>query len=312
MTSFGCVPFASVCPCARCVDAITSLSSSARHTPTATASWPIATWRKPGSSPARKRSSTFSSKRRMSSISRRKSLSVSRASACVFFSAVAIGRTLASSTVKLGEQWTEILERAAARLGARRGRASASPSRIRWSGSRSSSARCPTARRFLLDVERDGETVGLNPDLVTRALLRLDSEGVVGELSLGDVRTEHHALAEEWRGLVDALPADWSHLLAQVDLDSSDFVDRAAMLIGPTNPVLADGVRALQFRSARLRRLRRLGRDGRALSRAARRREDHRADLDREGRLRRASGRHAGPGVARRRPRRSSPRGPSS
>ena len=52
---------------------MTSPSSSARQTPTATASWPMATWRKPGSSPARKRSSTFSSKRRMRSISRRKS-----------------------------------------------------------------------------------------------------------------------------------------------------------------------------------------------------------------------------------------------
>ena len=33
MTSFGCVPLASVCPCARCVEAITSPSSSARQTP---------------------------------------------------------------------------------------------------------------------------------------------------------------------------------------------------------------------------------------------------------------------------------------
>ena len=51
---------------------------------------------------------------------------------------------------------------------------------------------------------------------------------------------------------MDALPSDWSHLLAQVDLDSSDFVDRAALLLGPTNPLLVDGVRALRFRSARL------------------------------------------------------------
>ena len=33
MTSFGCVPFASVCPCARCVEAKTSPSSIARQTP---------------------------------------------------------------------------------------------------------------------------------------------------------------------------------------------------------------------------------------------------------------------------------------
>ena len=87
MIAFGCVPFASVCPCARWVDMIVSSSSSAAITPEATASWPIATWRKPGSSPARNRSSTFSSKRRISSISRNSSrrLSSDRASSALGF-----------------------------------------------------------------------------------------------------------------------------------------------------------------------------------------------------------------------------------
>ena len=44
----------------------------------AVASWPIATCRNPGSSPARKRSSTLSSNRRMSSISRKKPRRASR------------------------------------------------------------------------------------------------------------------------------------------------------------------------------------------------------------------------------------------
>jgi hypothetical protein len=164
---------------------------------------------------------------------------------------VAIGRTLASSTVKLGEQWTDILgelprgwERATVELEV------ADPEDAERVALLL--GQVPDGRTFELDVERDGETVGLNPDLVSRALARLDAEGLAGELALRDFRTEHHALAEEWRGLVDALPPDWSHLLAQVDLDSSDFVDRAAMLVGPTNPVLVDGVRSLQFRSARL------------------------------------------------------------
>src|SRR5689334_4826272 len=73
MTAFGCVPRASVCPCARWVEAKTSPSSIAWQTPTATASWPIATCRNPGSSPARNRSSTFSSNRLIRSISRRNS-----------------------------------------------------------------------------------------------------------------------------------------------------------------------------------------------------------------------------------------------
>ena len=33
MTAFGCVPFAIVCPCARCVDMIVSSRSSAAQTP---------------------------------------------------------------------------------------------------------------------------------------------------------------------------------------------------------------------------------------------------------------------------------------
>src|SRR5581483_7644599 len=83
ITAFALVPRASVCPCARCVEANTSPSTIAWQTPTATASCPIATWRKPGRSPARKRSSTFSSKRRMSSISLRKCRSASSLNACV-------------------------------------------------------------------------------------------------------------------------------------------------------------------------------------------------------------------------------------
>ena len=78
ITSFGGVPFAITCPCARCVDAITSLSPSARQTPTAIASWPMQACRKPASSPARNRSITFSSKRRINSISPRNWSSRSR------------------------------------------------------------------------------------------------------------------------------------------------------------------------------------------------------------------------------------------
>src|SRR5947209_5297263 len=93
-----------------------SPSSSARQTPTATASCPIATWRKPGSSPARNRSSTFSSKRRISSISRKHSRRSSRESARVS-STLAITSSLGKADragapmlpgVALVEQWNEI------------------------------------------------------------------------------------------------------------------------------------------------------------------------------------------------------------
>jgi hypothetical protein len=67
----------------------------------------------------------------------------------------------------------------------------------------------------------------------------------------GVVRSAPGSLAGHWQALVDELPRDWSHLLAQVDLDSSDFLERGALLLAPANPLLAGGPRSLRFRSAR-------------------------------------------------------------
>src|SRR3954468_5398248 len=107
MTAFGGVPRASVCPWALCVEAKTSPSSIAWQTPTATASWPIATWRKPGNSPARNRSSTFSSNRPISSISRRKSRSRSSDKARRF-STFATAWSVYFCVVQLAKAWDEV------------------------------------------------------------------------------------------------------------------------------------------------------------------------------------------------------------
>ena len=142
MTAFGCVPRASVCPCARCVEAKTSPSSIAWQTPTATASWPIATCRKPGSSPARNRSSTFSSKRRISSISRRKSRSRS-SDRPRFVSTFAICIEFMLSPVALVEQW-KVIEAATS---SRAGRASSCGSRCEdAAGTRRGAARARERR----------------------------------------------------------------------------------------------------------------------------------------------------------------------
>ncbi len=125
-------------------------------------------------------------------------------------------------------------------------------------------ARAHSALR--IDFARDGQPILPSPDLVRRVLGRLDSEGVRGRLSLVDgaegeggegdaaggrgVRASR-SLAAQWSALVEALPADWSHLLAEVELDSSDFIDRAALLMAPANPSLVAGTRTLRFRSAR-------------------------------------------------------------
>ena len=114
---------------------------------------------------------------------------------------------------------------------------------------------------FRLDFARDGQPVLPSPELVRRVVGRLDAEGIRGRLELvvapdgeagGDpgVRATR-SLAAQWGALLDALPADWSHLLAAVELDSSDFIDRAALLMVPTNPSLVADTRRLQFRCAR-------------------------------------------------------------
>ena len=58
-------------------------------------------------------------------------------------------------------------------------------------------------------------------------------------------------LAAAWDAAVAALPPDWSDLYAEVELESSDYLDRAALLLAPVNPA-RDGRRlAFRFRAAR-------------------------------------------------------------
>lgn len=170
--------------------------------------------------------------------------------------------TLASSPVKLAEQWSEILEglprgwdtawlaltpeeeSVADRVGLILG--PAAPGRV--------------GTTFRLNVDRRGHGAGAAPDLVRRVLARLDRDGVRGRLELvesagGDEAlaaggAAPDALASQWETLLDALPADWSHLFAQIDLDSSDFLERGALLLAPVNPTLAGGSRSYRFRAA--------------------------------------------------------------
>ena len=115
---------------------------------------------------------------------------------------------------------------------------------------------------FRLDVERGGTNVTPGPGLVRRIVVKLDSDGIRGRLEVveaadaaaasEDVRPEPGLLAGQWQRLVDELPSDWSHLYAQVDLDSSDFLERGALLLSPVNPLRAGGARSLRFRCARV------------------------------------------------------------
>lgn len=113
---------------------------------------------------------------------------------------------------------------------------------------------------FRLEVSRRPRPVGTSAAVLARVLARLDREGVAGRLELVGVggRPAEEAgtgaagsLAGEWRAIVAALPADWSHALATVELRSTDFVDRAALRLSPLNPQLVDGRSTLSFRVAR-------------------------------------------------------------
>jgi hypothetical protein len=99
---------------------------------------------------------------------------------------------------------------------------------------------------------------GASPDLVTRLLQRFDAEGLRGELQL--VRAGEAPPAPEvsrptldgaWDELVATLPPDWSDVYAEIELVSTDHLDRAALLLAPVNPA-RDGDRpAFRFRVAR-------------------------------------------------------------
>ncbi|MGZ4257806.1 MAG: hypothetical protein ACXVRE_08595 [Gaiellaceae bacterium] len=94
--------------------------------------------------------------------------------------------------------------------------------------------------------------------LVGRLLQRLDREKIDGTLELVGADEADEAVAEEqqsfaaaWDAALAALPEDWSDLYAEVELFSSDYLDRAALLLAPVNPARVGGRLAFRFRAAR-------------------------------------------------------------
>ena len=90
---------------------------------------------------------------------------------------------------------------------------------------------------------------------VRRLLERLDAERIHGTLELlvsePKPDTPPPTLRESWEAALRTLPADWSDLLAEVEFDSSDWLERAAVNMVPLNP-RRDGSRlAFRFRAAR-------------------------------------------------------------
>ena len=100
---------------------------------------------------------------------------------------------------------------------------------------------------------------GSSPALVERLLHRLDAAGIRGELELVGAKEAEPAqapiqrvtLAGTWDASVGALPPDWSDLYCEVELVSSDWLDRAALLMAPVNPARYGEVPGFRFRVAR-------------------------------------------------------------
>lgn len=114
-----------------------------------------------------------------------------------------------------------------------------------------------TGSTLCFQVSRRG--AGTGPDAVERLLARLDRERIRGTLTTLDsaaaepaAPAERSSLAEAFDAELAALPPDWSDLYAEVELTSSDLLDRGALLLAPLNPARHLDRLAFRFRVARV------------------------------------------------------------
>jgi hypothetical protein len=104
-------------------------------------------------------------------------------------------------------------------------------------------------------VTRTGAGVG--PEAVRRMLRKIDSESIRGTLVLvsseeaqPEQATSRPPLADEWDASLAMLPSDWSDLLCELDLMSSDHIEIGALLLAPLNPIQSTERLGFHFRCA--------------------------------------------------------------
>jgi hypothetical protein len=98
---------------------------------------------------------------------------------------------------------------------------------------------------------------GVGPEAVRRMLRRLEAEGIDGTLEVVATSEaapapslELRSLADDWDAALAVLPADWSDLLCDLTLTSSDHLDLTALLMGPANPLRESTGMIFRFRVA--------------------------------------------------------------
>jgi hypothetical protein len=99
---------------------------------------------------------------------------------------------------------------------------------------------------------------GIGPEAVRRMVHRIDAEGIAGTLTLvssgeapAEPQVSRASLAAAWDAALAVLPSDWSDLLCELELTSSDHIDRAALLTAPVNPFQSGlGKPGFRFRCA--------------------------------------------------------------
>ena len=96
---------------------------------------------------------------------------------------------------------------------------------------------------------------GVGPEAVRRMLKRIDAEGIDATLTLvssdaapPEPVISRASLAAGWDAALQVLPGDWSDLLCDLELTSSDHVERAALLLSPVNPIQGIGRPGFRFR----------------------------------------------------------------
>jgi hypothetical protein len=119
-----------------------------------------------------------------------------------------------------------------------------------------------SGRTFTLYVHGGTGRLAPTPELVRRVVARLDTERIRARVRLAGHEDAAEApaspqaahargsLAGSWDSLVGRLPPDWSDLYAEVELDSSDYVERGALLLAPVNPARYGGPTTFRFRCA--------------------------------------------------------------